>query len=420
MKVKNAIVLLLIIAIVAVGAIAGIKGLEIGNTKISPVKEMMTLGLDLKGGVFVVFEAETDASGKELDKIMNQTKEVIERRVNGMGLTEPNVLREGTKRIRIELPGVKNAQEAIDAVGKVAQLQFLNYKGEVILTGEHVKNAEVVFEKDKGNIPSVSLEFDSKGSDLFQKATKEAASHPSGSVESIIPIVLDGKAISTPTVNSEIPNGKAVIQGSFTMDEASQLAALIRAGSLPVTLTEVQTSVIGPTLGIDSLNKSIYAAGIGLAIVFLFMLIYYRVPGFVASVALVIYILIVLYVLIGFGAVLTLPGVAGLILSIGMAVDANVIIFERIKEEIRNGKTLRASLNSGFSKALTTILDSNVTTVIAGVVLYQFGSGAIKGFAVTLMVGVIASMFTAVFVTKTLLKLFVGLNAFNNTKLYGA
>ncbi|MCT4605398.1 MAG: protein translocase subunit SecD [Marinisporobacter sp.] len=420
MKVKNAIALLLIIAIVAVGAIAGVKGLNMGNVKISPVKEMMTLGLDLKGGVFVVFEAQTDASGKELEKLMNQTKEVIERRVNGMGLTEPNVLREGSKRIRIELPGVKNAQEAIDAVGKVAQLQFMNYKGEVILTGQHVKNAEIGFEKDRGNIPSVSLEFTSDGADLFQKATKEAASHPNGSVESIIAIVLDGKAISTPVVNDEIANGRASITGNFTVDEASKLAALIRAGSLPVTLTEVQTSVIGPTLGIDSLNKSVYAAGIGIAIVFLFMMIYYRVPGFVASIALALYILIVLYVLIGFGAVLTLPGVAGLILSIGMAVDANVIIFERIKEEIRNGKTLRASLNSGFSKALTTILDSNVTTIIAGIVLYQFGSGPIKGFAVTLMVGVVASMFTAVFVTKTLLKLFVGLNVFNNTKLYGA
>lgn len=420
MKMKNAIILLLILAIVATGAVAGMKGLDVGNVKVSPIKQMMKLGLDLKGGVFVVLEAQTDATGKELDKIMNQTKEVMEQRVNEMGLTEPNVMREGMKRIRVELPGVKNAQEAIASLGTVAQLQFMNAKGEVILTGEQVKNAEVGFESDRGNIPSVSLEFNSEGADLFQKATKEAASHPQGSVERIIAIVLDGKAISTPAVSGEIPNGRASITGNFTIEEASQLAALIRGGALPVTLTEVQTSVIGPTLGMDSLNKSIYAAGIGIALVFLFMLIYYRVPGFIANVALLVYILIVLYVLVGFGAVLTLPGIAGLILGIGMAVDANVIIFERIKEEIRNGKTLRASVSSGFSKALTTILDSNVTTVIAGFVLYQFGSGSIRGFAVTLMISVAASMFTAVIVTKFLLKLFINIDIFKNTKLYGA
>ncbi|WP_168198267.1 protein translocase subunit SecD [Crassaminicella thermophila] len=420
MKIKNAIVLLLIIAIVATGAIAGINGFEIGNFKIRPIKQMLKLGLDLKGGVFVVLEAQTDATGEELDKIMNQTKEVIERRVNAMGLAEPNVMREGDKRIRIELPGVKNAQEAIDAVGKTAQLQFMNYKGEVILTGDQVKDAKVVFEKNRGNIPSVSLEFNSEGAKKFQIATREAASKPKGSSERIIAIVLDDEIISAPAVNNEIPNGRAVIQGNFTLEEASQLAALIRGGALPVNLIEVQTSVIGPTLGMDSLNKSIKAAAIGIALVFIFMLIYYRVPGFIASIALIIYILIVLWILIGFGAVLTLPGVAGMILSIGMAVDANVIIFERIKEEIRNGKSLRASVNSGFSKALTTILDSNVTTLIAGVVLYQFGSGPIKGFAVTLMIGVAASMFTAVIITKTLLKIFMNMNVFNNTKLYGA
>lgn len=420
MKIKNIAIILVIIAIIATGAIGTAKGMEIGQFQLSPVKERIKLGLDLKGGVFVVLEAQTKATGKELDKIMNQTKEVIERRVNAMGLTEPNILREGDKRIRIELPGVKNAQEAIDAVGKTAQLQFLNAKGEVILTGEQVKNAEVVFEEKKGNIPSVALEFNSKGVKAFQIATREAASAPAGSPEKIIPIILDGEVISAPAVSDEIPNGKAVISGNFTIDKASQLAALIRGGALPVNLIEVQTSAIGPTLGMDSLNKSIDAAGIGIGLVLLFMLIYYRVPGFIANIALVLYILIVLWVLVGFGAVLTLPGIAGLILSIGMAVDANVIIFERIKEEIRNGKSLRASVDSGFSRALTTILDSNVTTLIAGVVLYQFGSGPIKGFAVTLMIGIAASMFTALVITKLLLKLFIGIDPLKNTKLYGA
>ncbi|WP_053957016.1 protein translocase subunit SecD [Inediibacterium massiliense] len=418
MKMKNAIILLLVLVLVTAGAFTGIKGFE--GAHIKPIKDMLKLGLDLKGGVFVVLEAQTDAKGKELDKIMVQTKEVIERRVNAMGLTEPNVMREGSNRIRVELPGAKDAQEAVKAIGKTAQLQFVNAKGEIILTGKEVKNAEVIFEKDKGNAPGVSLEFNSEGAKAFQIATKEAASQPVGSAGRIIAIVLDGQAISTPNVQNEIPNGKASITGNFTMDEAAQLAALIRGGALPVELVEVQTSAIGPTLGMDSFNKSIFAAGIGIGLIFLFMLLYYRVPGFIASIALIIYILIVLWVLIGFGAVLTLPGIAGLILSVGMAVDANVIIFERIKEEIRNGKSLRASVNSGFSKAIGTILDSNITTLIAGIVLYQFGSGPIKGFAVTLMVGLLASMFTAVIVTKTLLKSIIDMNIFKSTKFYGA
>ena len=420
MKIRNAVILLLILAIISAGAVAGIKGLEIGNMKLTPFRQAVKLGLDLKGGVFVVLEAQTNASGDDLDKIMTQTKEVIERRVNAMGLTEPNIIREGEKRIRIELPGVKNAQEAIEAVGKVAQLQFVKSSGEVILTGDQVKNAEVVFENKKGNIPSVALEFNNEGSKAFQAATKEASAAAPYTQERVIAIVLDNEIISAPEVQDEIPNGRAVITGNFTIAEASRLAALIRGGALPVTLLEVQTSAIGPTLGMDSLNKSVSAGAIGITLVLIFMLIYYKVPGLVANIALILYILIVLWVLVSFGAVLTLPGVAGLILSIGMAVDANIIIFERIKEEIKNGKSLRASVDSGFSRALTTILDSNITTLIAGVVLYQFGTGPIRGFAVTLMIGIGASMFTAIVVTKLLLKLFIDINIFKNTKLYGA
>ena len=420
MKTKNAVLLLFILAIIVLGSIAGISGLGVGDREIVPFREAMKLGLDLKGGVFVVLEAQTDAVGDDLDKLMNQTKEVIERRVNAMGLTEPNIIREGYKRIRIELPGVKNAQEAIEAVGRVAQLQFMKSNGEVILTGNQVKNAEVIFETDKGNVPSVRLEFNSEGARAFQAATKEVSAAPPFTKERAIAIVLDNEVISAPEVQGEIPNGIAVITGNFTIQEASQLAALIRGGALPVTLHEVQTSAIGPTLGMDSLNKSIIAGAIGIALVFLFMMAYYKVPGLVASIALVLYILIVLWTLVGFGAVLTLPGVAGLILSIGMAVDANIIIFERIKEEIKNGKSLRASVDSGFSRALTTILDSNITTLIAGIVLYQFGTGPIRGFAVTLMIGIAASMFTAIIVTKILLKIFIDMKVLKNTKLYGA
>ncbi|MBB6214840.1 protein-export membrane protein SecD [Anaerosolibacter carboniphilus] len=419
MNIKNVVALLLILAIIAASAIIGIYGFEAGNFKIGSIQDTMKLGLDLKGGVFVVLEAETNASGDELDKIMSQTKEVIERRVNSLGLTEPNIVREGEKRIRIELPGAKNATEAIEVIGKTAQLQFIKPTGEVVLTGEQVKNAEVVFEQKRSNIPSVSLEFNSEGAKAFQEATKELAAETNAQ-DKIIAIVLDNVPISTPVVQNEIPNGRAVITGNFTLDEASQLAALIRGGALPVNLAEVQTSAIGPTLGIDSLNKSVSAGAIGILLVFIFMIAYYRLPGFIAALALILYTTIVLWVMVAFNATLTLPGIAGLILTIGMAVDANVIIFERIKEEIRNGKSLRASVDSGFSRALTTILDSNITTVIAAIVLFQFGSGPIKGFAVTLMIGIFASMFTAVVVTKLLLKIFISFSAFKNTKLYGA
>ncbi|MEW9121275.1 MAG: protein translocase subunit SecD [Thermotaleaceae bacterium] len=419
MKIKNAIILFLIVAIIAIGSFVGISGIQIGETQISPMSEMIKLGLDLKGGVFVVLEAETHATGTELDRIMGQTMGVIERRINAMGLTEPNIVREGDNRIRIELPGVKNSKDAIETIGKTAQLQFLKADGEVILTGSQVKNAEIVFESNRGNIPSVSLEFDSEGAKAFQEATREVSSGIDVN-ERIIAIVLDDEIISAPEVREEIPNGRAVITGNFTVEQASNLSALIRGGALPVNLTEVQTSVIGPTLGLDSLNKSIDAAKIGIALVLLFMLIYYKIPGLIANIALALYILIVLYIFAAFDATLTLPGIAGLILSIGMAVDANVIIFERLKEELRNGKSLRAAVDSGFSRAFTTILDSNVTTLIAGIVLFQFGSGPIRGFAVTLMIGIGASMFTAVFVTKFLLKLFINMNISKNTKLYGA
>lgn len=419
MKIKNAIILLLIVAIIGAGVFVGINGIKIGDTQIRPVRDMMKLGLDLKGGVFVVLEAETKATGDELNRIMGQTLGVIERRVNAMGLTEPNIVREGDKRIRIELPGAKNAQEAINMIGKTAQLQFMKSNGDVILSGNQVRNAEVVFESNRGNVPAVSLEFNSEGAKAFQTATKEIAALPNPQ-DRIIAIVLDDEIISAPEVKEEIANGKPIITGHFTIDQASNLAALIRGGALPVNLTEVQTSAIGPTLGLDSLNKSIDAAKIGIALVLLYMLIYYRVPGLIANIALLIYILIVLYVFVGFGATLTLPGVAGLILSIGMAVDANVIIFERLKEELKNGKSLRAAVDSGFSSALTTILDSNITTLIAGIVLFQFGSGPIRGFAVTLMIGIAVSMFTAVVITKMLLKLFININIFKNTKLYGA
>ncbi len=425
---KKVLVILLII-LIAVGWTISVTGFQAGSLEIEPINKQMKLGLDLKGGVYVVLEAVTDAQGEELKELMNQTQQVIERRVNAMGLSEPNVIIEGEKRIRIDLPGVKNASEAIDSIGKTAQLEFVDYTGQVILTGKDVKNAGITYQQDDPNVPSVALEMTGEGADAFQEATSRMSKIPSPHrsdpnyeekiAPKIIYIVLDGEVISAPEVNVEIRDGNAVIEGSFTIDEAATLAALIRGGALPVNLEEIQTSVIGPTLGVNSLNQSVLAGIVGIALILIFMVVYYRLPGLSASIALLLYILTVIWILIGFDAVLTLPGAAGLILSIGMAVDANVITFERIKEEIRNGKSIRVSVNSGFKRAMTTILDANVTTLIAGVVLYQFGSGPVKGFAVTLMIGILVSLFTAVFITRLFLTVFSYIPGFNQPQYFG-
>ncbi|MDW7672846.1 MAG: protein translocase subunit SecD, partial [Bacillota bacterium] len=231
--------------------------------------------------------------------------------------------------------------------------------------------------------------------------------------------ILDYEVISAPVVQQQISLGQATISGNFTIEEASNLAALIRAGALPVTLNEVQTSTITASLGVDALNRSIDAAKIGIVLVLLFMLIIYRIPGLVANVALTLFVLMVLGIFISLNATLTLPGIAALILSIGMAVDANVIIFERIKEEMRNGKTVRAAVDSGFKRAYRTIIDANITTLIAGLVLYQFGTGPIRGFAVMLIIGLAVSVFTAVFITRILLKSLISTNLFKSPRYFG-
>lgn len=414
MKSKNLLIFLLSVFLISFFAYSAISGINIGSFKIEPVKNHIKQGLDLKGGVFVVYEAQTKETGKELEKIIDQTIEVFRKRIDTMGVSEPVIVKEGEKRIRIELPGVKNAKQAIDMIGKTAQLKFMKEDQTVVLTGKEVKTSEVVFDKQK-NTPIISLSFNAEGTKKFAQATKEL----SGTGSPIL-IVLDNKVISAPRVNEEIPNGQAVISGDFTVETASELANLIRAGALPVEFKEVQTSTVTATLGENALQKSIQGAMIGVGLVMLFMLIYYRIPGLVADIALIAYILIILFIYVQMKVTLSLPGIAALILSVGMAVDANVIIFERIKEEIRNGKSLRASIDSGFAKALSTILDANITTIIAALVLFYFGTGPIKGFAITLMIGILSSMFTAIVITKLLLRSLVHANLIKSSKFFGA
>lgn len=397
---KKALAIILVILIIG--------GWVISLTDIGPsYKDKIKLGLDFKGGVYVVMEAQTDATGPELAKLMEQTQVIIEDRVNRMGLSEPVVTIEGENKIRIELPGADNSDEAIKTIGKTAQLQFVLGDGTVVVDGSHVKEAGVG--KDEKGFNAVNLEFDSEGSVAFEEGTRKAfnsevINSETGQVDPCIYILLDGTVISSPGVNSVISGGKAQITGKFTDEEMTELALLIRGGALPVGLKEVQTSVVGPNLGIDSLDMSVIAGVIGVGLILIFMLVMYWVMGIIADIALLLYIMIVFWVFAIFSAVLNLPGIAGFILSIGMAVDANVIIFARIKEEYRNGKSLRVSVDSGFKRAMSTIIDSQLTTLIAGIVLYQFGTGPVKGFAMTLMIGIVVSVLTAVFVTQFLLK----------------
>lgn len=403
---KSTIKLLLLLIVIAGVAYVAINGIKINDFEIKSAKEMINLGLDLKGGVYVLLEAQTDKTGEELNRIMEQSKAIITNRVDGLGVSEPNIAIEGGNRLRIELAGLKDADEAMEMIGQTAQLQFVDQEGNIILTGENVRDSQVqILGTKQGQIGQnvvVSLELDEVGAESFYEATSRLAP-----TQGIIAILLDNNVISAPQVNDPIPDGKAIITGNFSTEEASRLATLIRAGALPVEMKTLTTDVVGPTLGIDAFDTTVFCSAVAVVLIILFMIFIYRVPGIVASISLIIYVIITVYAMILIKAKLTLPGIAGIVLSIGMAVDSNVIIYERIIEEIKQGKTIRTAVDSGFNIALRTIIDSNITTLIAGAVLIYFGVGAIRGFGVTLILGIIASMFTAVFLSKRILKLFI-------------
>jgi len=297
----------------------------------------------------------------------------------------------------LELAGVKDPEEAVRTIGKTAELQFVDENHKVLVTGENLKDAKATLDPQT-NEPKVALTFDKKGAELFRDAT-------AANVGKTIAIVLDNRVISAPVVRDTIPDGNAEISGGFeSAKEAEDLAVLLRSGALPVTLELAEKRTVGPILGSDSLAKSVKAGVIGLLMILIFMVGYYRLPGVVADVSLVLYSLVVLGIMTLGKFTLTLPGIAGFILSIGMAVDANIIIYERLKDELRSGKTLLAAVDAGFKRAFWTIFDSNLTTLIAALVLMYFGIGPIKGFAVTLTIGILTSMFTAILFTRWMLK----------------
>lgn len=411
MGTKSLVKVIIVVVIAALLSYVVLFGAKVTDYKILSVKQAIKLGLDLQGGVSVLLEAKPKPGETVTKEKMSGAREIIANRVNQLGVTEPIVTTQGENRILVELPGVKDSQKALDIIGQTASLQFVGPDEKVIITGDNVKEARAIF--GNNSEPMVKLSLDSEGAKKFEKATEEFLQKP-------ITITLDEKVISAPIVENVIPGGEAWITHLQSIEKAAELATLIQAGALPIDLQQMQALSVGPTLGADSLNKSLKAGIIGVALVLLFMLISYRLPGLIANIALVVYIEIVLLVFASIGATLTLPGIAGFILSIGMAVDANVLIFERFKEELKNGKTLRAAADAGFHRALTTIMDSNITTIIAALVLMYFGKGSIKGFAVTLLIGILTSLFSAVTVTKFLLINLINSRIITNKKLFGA
>ncbi|MEA4815831.1 MAG: protein translocase subunit SecD [Lachnospiraceae bacterium] len=407
-RTKSSLILALFVATAVILAVVLLRGIgDDGKLSVNNIKQ----GLDLSGGVHILYEAAQD---EVTDEEMNSAISLLRGRLDRKNWTEAEVGRDGIKRISVDIPGVDDVDTVIDELGKTAQLLFADESGNVILTGDHVKNAtREVGAITSGGVsePYVSLEFDEEGTKLFAEATQS-------NIGKRIAILLDDEILMAPTVKSEITDGNCIISGNFTNEKAGELAELIRAGALPFNLNIIEMNNVGARLGADALSTGIFAGIIGIILVLIYMFIMYTALGLVADFALVFYIEIVLLILSGAGVTLTLSGIAGIILSVGMAVDANVIIYERLKEELIAGKTLRTSIDAGFKKAFPAILDGNVTTLIAGGVLYFMGAGTVRGFAQTLIIGIIVSMFSALVISRIIVKLLVGIGL-NNPKFFG-
>lgn len=389
------------------------------------------LGLDLQGGTQIIYDANMqDVPAADQTTALEGVRDVIERRVNVFGVTEPvvQILRGGTPRVLVELPGVQDAEGAIKQIGETPQLDFReedestkvkDEEGKEFeiptwkrseLTGRHLDRADVVFHPQTGE-PQVSLVFDGEGKQLFADITKR-------NVGKRIAIFLDGAPITAPVVQEAITAGEAVITGTFTIQDAKQLATRLNAGALPVPITLATRTTIGPSLGKDSLAQSVLAGIIGMMLLAVIMIAVYRLPGVGAIIALLLYGALVFAILQALGATLTVAGIAGFILSLGMAVDANILIFERMKEGLRSSHSLSASLAEGFKEAWPSIRDSNISSLITAALLYAFGSSVVRGFATTLSIGIVLSMFTAVVVTRVLLRFLIGLRWFSSSTWY--
>ncbi len=406
---KRRSVIVLVLTVVLIGLLAFTSGVGFGDAKLGSAKNIKT-GLDLSGGVSITYQTSEDKPSSE---DMSDTIYKLQQRVSNYS-EEAQVYQEGDNRINIEIPGVTDASAILEELGKPGSLEFQDSDGNVVLEGTDVESAEGGVTQDStsgSNEYVVSLTLTDEGTEKFKEATED-------NLGKQISIVYDGETISAPTVQSVISDGKAQITGMDSIEEAKNLASTIRIGSLSLELEEIRSNVVGAQLGQEAIKTSLMAGAIGLAIVMLYMIFVYALPGFVAALSLIIYTGLELVMLNAFDLTLTLPGIAGIILSIGMAVDANVIIYARIREEITAGKSVKNAIKIGFKKALSAILDGNITTLIAAAVLGALGSGTIKGFAMTLALGIVLSMFTALVVSRWIVNALYGIG-FTDEKWYG-
>lgn len=406
---KNQGILVLILTAVLIGLLAFTSAVGFGKTGTGSAKNIKT-GLDLSGGVSITYQAVGDDISQE---DMADTVYKLQQRVDSYS-EESQVFQEGTDRITVEIPGVSDANQILEELGQPGSLEFQDEEGNVVLEGTDVETAEggAIQNQTTGATEYVvELTLTDEGAEKFATATEE-------NLNKQIAIVYDGETISAPTVNNVISNGQAQISGMSSIDEARQLASSIRIGALSVELEELSSNVVGAQLGQAAITTSLIAGGIGIALVAVFMIVVYALPGVAAALALIIYVGLELVMLNAFDLTLTLPGIAGIILSIGMAVDANVIIYARIREEIGEGRSVRTAIKTGFQKALSAILDGNITTLIAAAVLWLMGTGSVKGFAMTLALGIVLSMFTALVISRLIVNAFYDIGL-RDEKFYG-
>ncbi len=369
--------------------------------------QSLSLGLDLRGGMYVEYSGKApEGSTANFEELVEGTMSIIRERLTDKGFTEANVQKLGTDGIRVEIPDVQD-DTVLDLIGAAAKLEFKNPEGEVFMTGDMVKTATYYYSEGDHQI---AFTLTDEGAKLFGDVT-------AANVGKTIAIYLDGEQLIAPTVQSAITNGSGVINGLGSAERATSIAAKIQSGALPLELTQQKVDKVSATLGQDAVSSSVRAAIIGILLIMVLMIVRYRLNGLIASWALTIYTILLFLLIALFHIQLTLPGLAGVVLGIGMAVDANVIIFERFNEEIRKGRSVKAAVRAGFKNAMSAILDANVTTLIAAIVLLFFGTGSIQGFAKTLLLGVVVSMFTAIMVTRFLMNRFVNAGA-TNTSLY--
>ena len=412
---KSLIKLGIVALLIVVVAFLALHGLQIGKYILKPVGSAISLGLDLKGGVSTEYIA-TDTSMDNYQALLEGTVGALRTRLTNAGFTEATVATQGTDRILVEIPDVDDPEEVARIIGTPAHLEFRDPEGNVVIEGKDIRQAQVQWTDETQTLCGVGFQLTAEGSRAFSEATGRLIGQP-------ISIYLDDELISSPNVQSQITGGRGIITGSNaeTTEEsynwANGLAIQIQSGALPMDIAEVETRAISATLGVEAIKGALIAGVIGLILILIFMLVMYRLPGVAADMALLIYVLIVFYALAISGAQLTLQGIAGILLGIGMAVDANVVIFERFREELKEGRTPLNAVKYGFRNAGRAVADSNITTLIAAIVLMIFGTGTIKGFAITLTISVVVSLFTAVVVTRSLLILICKLGI-NNRSAY--